>query len=235
MSAPLCCRPPLQLWTVTRLSLRPPASDLCLQAHVSWPHAAGRDIIYMGCRPGPLCLLQLPGPPESWALYTAGDRPITRPGGRNGTFVMVVISLLCSQVELRWNSTGSHCVPIFRTLKEICWVLKGWNEARRASADLALWGNTQWKHNGNNLVLHFPFVFSWTLVSVAHLRQSLFNRTVLSHSSLLFLSSLFFFFFLLASFWERPKGWWDDSRDFARVWETLRVYYPHSSKCQVCK
>lgn len=90
-------------------------------------------------------------------------------GCRNSAFVMAVISLLCSQVELRWNSTGSHCVPIFRTLKEICWVLKGWNEARGALADLALWGNTQWKHNGNNLVLQFPFVLCWTLVSAAHL------------------------------------------------------------------
>lgn len=90
-------------------------------------------------------------------------------GCRNSAFVMAVISLLCSQVELRWNSTGSHCVPIFRTLKEICWVLKGWNEARRALADLALWGNTQRKHNGNNLVLQFPFVLCWTLVSAAHL------------------------------------------------------------------
>lgn len=87
----------------------------------------------------------------------------------NSAFVMAVISLLCSQVELRWNSTGSHCVPIFRTLKEICWVLKGWNEARGALAELALWGNTQWKHNGNNLVLQFPFVHGWTLVSTAHL------------------------------------------------------------------
>lgn len=90
-------------------------------------------------------------------------------GCRNGAFVMAVISLLCSQVELRWNSTGSHCVPIFRTLKEICWVLKGWNEARGALADLALWGNTQRKHNGNNFVLQFPFVLCWTLVSAAHL------------------------------------------------------------------
>lgn len=90
-------------------------------------------------------------------------------GCRNSPFVMAVISLLCSQVELRWNSTGSHCVPIFRTLKEICWVLKGWNEARGALADLALWGNTQRKHNGNNLVLQFPFVLCWTLLSAAHL------------------------------------------------------------------
>lgn len=36
----------------------------------------------------------------------------------NSAFVMAVISLLCSQVELRWNSTASHCVPIFRTLKK---------------------------------------------------------------------------------------------------------------------
>lgn len=88
--------------------------------------------------------------PALWraaAFYAASKGPITRPGGRNSAFVMVVISLLCSQVELRWNSTGSHCVPIFRTLKEICWVLKGWNEARRASADLALWGNTQWEQS----------------------------------------------------------------------------------------
>lgn len=70
---------------------------------------------------------------------------------------MAVISLLCSQVELRWNSTGSHCVPIFRTLKKICWVLKRWNEALGALTKRDLWGNTWWKHNGNNLVLQFPF------------------------------------------------------------------------------
>lgn len=107
-------------------------------------------------------------------------------GCENSAFVMAVISLLCSQVELRWNSTGSHCVPILKTLKEICWVLKGWNEARGARTELALWGNIQWKHNGNNLVLQFPFMLFWTLVSAAHLVWLLFKRIVLSHSSLPF-------------------------------------------------
>lgn len=88
----------------------------------------------------PLCCLSLP-------YHTLWDR--------NKAFVMAMISLLCSQVEIRWTSTGSHCVPIFRTLKERCCVLRGWNEACRALAGLALWGNTWWKHNGNNLVLQF--------------------------------------------------------------------------------
>lgn len=72
-------------------------------------------------------------------------------GCGNGPFVMAVISPLCSQVELRWDSTGSHCAPIFRTLKEICWVLKGWNEARGASADPSSVGKytveTQWEQS----------------------------------------------------------------------------------------
>lgn len=126
-----------------------------------FPRRGGRDIILGVSRP--ILLPHLTASSRLAALQRA--RPFCcrslfyhTLGCRNSAFVMAVISLLCSQVELRWNSTGSHCVPIFRTLKEICWVLKGWNEARGAWADCALWGNTQQKHNGNNLVLQFPFV-----------------------------------------------------------------------------
>lgn len=133
--------------------LHRPGSDLCwetsgvLPARAFPAHGWTRHNLCPGCRPAQSAASSCPALRRAGAFYAPGDGPITRPGGRNSAFVMVVISLLCSQVELRWNSTGSHCVPIFRTLKEICWVLKGWNEARRASADLALWGNTQWEQS----------------------------------------------------------------------------------------
>lgn len=121
-------------------------------------------------------------------------------GCGNSAFVMAVISLLCSQVELRWNSTGSHCVPISKTLKEMCWVLKGWNEARGARTELALWGNIQRKHNGNNLVLQFPFMLFWTLVSAGHLVWLLF--LFLKENSIVSLQFAFPFF---ASIWEKTQ------------------------------
>lgn len=122
---------------------------VCVLPARAFPAAHGktRHNLWPGCRPAHSASSSCPALWRAGAFYAAGDGPITRPGGRNSAFVMVVISLLCFQVELRWNSTGSHCVPIFRTLKEICWVLKGWNEAHRAWADLALWWNTQWEQS----------------------------------------------------------------------------------------
>lgn len=167
----------------------PPVIDVWSCRPALSPSHSGGDIILGVAWPAPLPVwLPRPGRRLSRGAgpLCCRSRSYRTLGCWNSAFVMAVISLLCSQVELRWNSTGSHCVPIFRTLKEICWVLKGWNEARRALADLALWGNTQWKHNGNNLVLPFPFVLCWTLVSAAHLLQPLFSRAALSHFSLPF-------------------------------------------------
>ena len=134
--------------------------------------------------PWPILLACLPPSlPSPWRsrLLCFLSLPYHTVGCRNSAFVMAMISLLCSQVELRWNSTGSHCVPIFRILKKICSVLKGWNEARGALAAFALWGNTQRKHNENNLVLQFlctPLNLSLSCPF------SLFYRAVLSHSRL---------------------------------------------------
>lgn len=96
----------------------------------------------------------------------------------------------------------SLCSYLQDTQRNMLGFLKGWNEARGALVDLALWGNTQWKHNRNNLVLQFPFVLCWTLVRAAHLLQLIFfSRAVLSHPVCFFP----FFFFSIPSFWEKTQ------------------------------
>lgn len=104
----------------------------------------------------------------------------------NSAFVMAVISLLCSQVELRWNSTASHCVPIFRTLKkkklgfeEVKWSPGGPGRAWSVGKYTA---ETQWEQSCPSV----SFLCSAEpRVSAVHFAgASFFNRDVLFHFSL---------------------------------------------------